>query len=73
LVTPNVPEHEFQGVRTVQAPSCESVGVGKREKVLIKVSEMSAQGLLSTAKSMATEGKGLLAMGESTPHLQQAI
>jgi fructose-bisphosphate aldolase class I len=33
----------------------------------MKVSEMSAQGLIATAKTMVTEGKGLLAMDESTP------
>ncbi len=32
---PDVPERPFHVGRTVQAPSCESGGVGKREEVLI--------------------------------------
>jgi hypothetical protein len=47
---PDVPERPFQGGRTVQAPSCESGGVGKREKVLIEVSEMSAQEFIASAR-----------------------
>jgi fructose-bisphosphate aldolase class I len=34
---------------------------------ITKVSEMSAQELIATAKAMVAEGKGLLAMDESTP------
>ena len=36
---------------------------------ITEVSEMSAQELIATAKAMVAEGKGLLAMDESIPHL----
>ena len=53
---PDVPERPFQGDRTVQAPSCESAGVGKREELLIEVPEMSAHELIATSKAMVAEG-----------------
>ena len=34
---PDVPERPFQRGRTLQAPSCESGGVGKREEVLTRI------------------------------------
>jgi fructose-bisphosphate aldolase class I len=37
----------------------------------MEVSEVTAQALIGTAKAMVAEGKGLLAMDESTPNCNQ--
>jgi fructose-bisphosphate aldolase, class I len=54
-------------IRTIQEPSCESGGVGKREEALTEVSEMNAQELIDTARQVIADDKALLAMDESNP------